>query len=84
MTDFRTEPGRYTIRPIEDCEWWGYWDAFIGELRVNGGVCEDYTDGTVRATRAIAVEREQRLKKHYYWDVETWAWVRKGELPSVS
>ncbi len=83
MTDLRADPGRYDIREIADCEWKFYWHAFVGELRVNGGVCKDYSQGARRAVRAIACARESALREGYYWDVETCAWVKKGELPPV-
>lgn len=79
--DPRAVPGRYTIRPIDDCEWRFYWNAFLGDERVNGGVCSDCTDGSRRALRAITEAREALLKDAFYWDVETFTWVPKGELP---
>jgi len=70
-------PGRYVIKD-------GYWHAYIGDQRVNGGICSDYLDGAERATRAIALARNQMLHEQFYWDAETCDWVRKGELPPVS
>jgi hypothetical protein len=76
-------PGRYVVNEIEDDEWWGYWHAWVGELRVNGGLCNDYTQGSARARRAIEAHRSSLLWTDYYWDVETREWYRKGTLPPL-
>jgi hypothetical protein len=78
-------PGLYVIREVDDdLVAWGYWHAYLGEVRVNGGVCEDYTDGVERSLQAIARAREQMLRERFYWDAETCLWIRKGSLPPVS
>jgi hypothetical protein len=76
--------GRYVITEDENAyDWWGYWHAYLGENRVNGGVCDDYTEGAERAMRAIAQAREMLVLEKYYWDSETCLWIKKGELPPV-
>lgn len=76
------DPGRVEVHDIEgDPEYNGYWEAFVGDVRINGGVCIDYTDGSKRGQRAIEVYRRQEFHRTHYWDVETGTWVRKGELP---
>jgi hypothetical protein len=75
--------GQIVVKPIDDPEWWGYWHAYFGELRINGGLCNDYTEGAGRARRAIEQHRSEVLWRDYYWDVETQEWYKKGTLPPV-
>lgn len=78
-------PGRYVIREFDDpLVAWGYWHAYLDNVRVNGGVCNNYTDGVFNAKMYIARAREQWLREHYYWDDETCTWVKHGELPPMS
>lgn len=78
------EPGRYDVQEIEgDPEWWGYWHAFVGDVRVNGGVCTNFTDGAKRARRAIEAYRKAAFRRDHYWDVETGQWVKNGQWPYV-
>jgi len=75
--DPRKLPGRYTVSPPgSDPEWPCYWDAYLGEERVNGGVCKDAADGAERALSAIWRAREELLSDSYHWDAEKFAWVR--------
>lgn len=84
-TDLRKVKGRVDVVPLEnDREWRFYWHAFLGDTRVNGGVCHDLTDGHQHARRAIAIARAEMLRKDHYWDEETFRWIRKGEYPPVS
>jgi hypothetical protein len=77
--------GRYRVKELDDeLVAWGYWHAYLGDRRVNGGVCDDYTDGVHCAMQAIERAREQWLRDYFYWDHETCQWVKKGELPPVS
>jgi hypothetical protein len=81
----RLGPGRYVIRELDDERVaWGYWHAYFRDKRVNGGVCDNYTDGVYRALHSIARAREQWLRDHCYWDHETCQWVLNGELPALS
>ena len=75
------QPGRVVVKPMDDAEYPWYWHAFVGELRVNGGVCNDYTHGTLLARGAIAAYRHQVFLDENYWDQETNEWRPKGELP---
>lgn len=79
------EPGRVVIRELEgDPDYTHYWHAFIGELRINGGVCNDYTHGMFAGREAIGRYRRQVFLEAYYWDDETHEWYEKGTLPPVS
>jgi hypothetical protein len=76
------EPGRVTVTPIEgDPEWWGYWVAYVGDVRVNGGLCKTKWQGRDRARAAISNYRAKRWVQTHIWDVETFAWLDKRELP---
>lgn len=76
-------PGRVVCEPIGDDEWPWYWHAFVGEARVNGGVCLDYRDGLYRGRAAIERWREADFIATHYYDEETCAWYEKGTLPPV-
>lgn len=74
--------GKYVINDLEQGGF--YWHAYLGEERINGGLCETYTECVHTAKRAIMKARQHILHEEFYWDVETREWVRKGELPTVS
>lgn len=78
------QPGHVEVKALwDDCEYAGYWEAFVGDTRVNGGVCTDYTDGMTRGRKAIDAWRKAEFHATHYWDVETGQWYKKGELPPV-
>lgn len=79
--DLQSDPGRIVVREIADEEWPWYWHAFIGDTRVNGGLAHSYFDGHVEGKRAIATCRKKDFYENFYFDQETHAWYRKGELP---
>lgn len=82
--DSGPEPGRVVVCPIDDFEWPWYWHAYVGDERINGGVCKAQWLGTVRGRDAIAVWRRRQFIERHYWDVETQEYYMKGTLPPVS
>jgi hypothetical protein len=74
------KPGRVVIKPNA---LGFYWHAFVGDERINGGLCDDYTEAQVEAKRAIAIWRKRDWMDNYYFDAETQKWYRKGTLPPV-
>jgi hypothetical protein len=82
---FEAGAGHYKIKELDDeLVGWGYWHAYLDGKRVNGGVCNSYTDGVFSAKMYIGRARELWLHENFYWDHETCQWVRHGHLPSVS
>lgn len=77
--DMQTAPGRYVIKPLasDDPEYAFYWHAYIGDHRINGGVCTDYTAGAIAAKYAIGQYRRKDLYANYIFDFETGKWERK-------
>lgn len=76
--DPRKLAGRYVITELDDDQY--YWHAFLGDERVNGGLCEDYLDGVGEAKRSIAVARANLMRDAYFWDAETFSWLPKADL----
>lgn len=61
-------PGRVDVRRIPDEEWPFYWHAFLGDVRVNGGLAKDRKYAIYLGKNAIAAYRYQ------IW-VETHVWI---------
>ena len=83
---YEEKPGRIEVMP---CEFGWYWHAYVGDDRVNGGLCEVSSQQANREARwaiasyrarEIVRERRDYLRTHY-WDVETGQWVKHGEVP---
>ena len=77
--DYQKEPGRVVVKPLADDQW--YWHAYIGDVRVNGGMVDQYAEGMSEGQRAIAIFRKQDWMKNYIFDFESGKWYRRGEDP---
>jgi hypothetical protein len=80
------KPGRVEVVP---CQFGWYWHAYVGDQRVNGGLCELGEREAARDARfaistyrdsLIFAERRAFLRDHY-WDTETQQWLKHGEVP---
>lgn len=78
MSDPRKLVGRYVVQPLDDGDF--YWHAYLGDTRVNGGLCKSRLGGIGAAKGAIVVARANLLRDDYFWDMETHAWLPKSEL----
>ncbi len=82
--DLQTAPGRYVIKETEGIDGWPYyWHAYIGDVRVNGGIAQSYDGAAIEAKRVIALSRRRDFLENHYYDDETGRWLRKGTLPPV-
>lgn len=87
MTNFQKERGRVDVRRLKfrDPEWGFYWDAYIGDERINGGVCTDLESGYKAGGMAITHARKTAWFEQNLWDVETGKWLdKKTRQPAVS
>lgn len=78
MSDPRKLVGRYVVQEFGDGEF--YWHAYLGDDRVNGGLCTEHLDGVRAAKNAITIARANLLRDDYFWDMETHSWLPKSEL----
>ncbi len=82
--DLQSPPGRYVIKPVEGIDGWPfYWHAYIGDVRVNGGLAQEYLEAVREAKRIISLTRRRDFLENHYFDEETGHWYPKGTLPPV-
>lgn len=79
-TDYQSEPGRVVCKPLWDEDDNYYWHAFIGDMRVNGGMSPTYADGMIEGKRAIAIWRKKDFYENFMFDVESGKWIAKGSV----
>ena len=72
------EPGRVVGKAIDDEDWPFYWHAFIGDRRVNGGLCKSQYEGYSAGREAIDKRRRAIFYETHYWDEETADWYPVG------
>ena len=77
--DYQKEPGRVVAKQLNDDDW--YWHAYIGDMRVNGGLVHCYADCMAEGQRAISTWRKQDWLKTYIFDYEAGKWYKRGEDP---
>jgi hypothetical protein len=84
----RELPGRIEV---VRCDLGWYWHAYVGDKRVNGGLCEvSSQQASYDARWAITCYRSseymnvrQEFMRSHYWDDETEQWIKHGELPPL-
>jgi hypothetical protein len=73
--------GGFTMESGPTAEW--YWRVYLGDVRINGGLCSNLYLGRQQAKHAIYVFEWSEFKDQHYWDSETRSWYRRGELPTL-
>ena len=76
----KTDPGHVTITDTDDEEYPYYWHAFIGDTRVNGGICKERSDGFKLGQDAIWTRRRALFYETHFWDEETADWYPNGTI----
>ena len=67
--------------PCEPGEWqWYYWKLYLGDERVNGGICLTPETGWPRAKEYAWQHLVSVMRTDHFWDLATNRWLPKSEL----